>query len=52
MVLAGTPLIDNKTNVTKPAEAGGGTPPTGLNKVFGALMSKVHYLVSMIWEVL
>jgi hypothetical protein len=52
MVLAATPLIDNKTNVTKPANTGSGPPSKGLNKVFGTLMSTVHYLVRMIWEVL
>jgi hypothetical protein len=51
MVLAGTPLIDNKPNVIKPAEASSGTPPTGPNKVFGTFTSIVHYLVRITCEV-
>jgi hypothetical protein len=53
MVLAGTPLIDNKDNTTKTAEAAGnGTPSTRLNNVFKAVMSTIHYPVCIILKVL
>jgi hypothetical protein len=45
MMIAGTPLVDNKTNVTKTVEAVNDKPSTGLTKLYDAVMSTIHYPV-------
>ena len=48
MLLAGIPLVEDKSNTTKAVQAGPTIPPTGFNKIFEAVMSGVYYLVRII----
>ncbi len=48
LMVAGTPLIDNKTKVTKTVETASDTPSTWLTKVYDTVISTIHYPVRII----